>query len=132
MAHEPRGAKLLLLKHHLFVIVTIPFAVVTTGVPEISALSPRMVDALTFQGIEAKGETVVINPEVESTHTVNEVSIEETQRRDEDVSAETDEKLSERENISKEKRLFFIVKGIMKGQYEVTFRSSIDIPFSSL
>jgi len=109
MAHEPRGAKLLLLKHHLFKIVTIPFAAVTTGVPEISALSPRMVDALTFQGIEAKGETVVINPEVESTHTVNEVSIEETQRRDEDLSAET-EKVSERGNKIKEKR-FFIVKG---------------------
>jgi len=112
MAHEPRGAKLLLLKHHLVMIVTIPFAVVTTGIPEFSDLSPRMVDALTFQGIEPKGETVVINPEIESTHTVNEVSIEETQRRDEGVSeAETDEKLSEKENIMKEKR-FFIVERV--------------------
>jgi hypothetical protein len=110
MAHEPRGAKLLLLKHHLVMIVTIPFAVVTTGIPEFSDLSPRMVDALTFQGIEAKGETVVINPEVKSTHTVNEVSIEETQRRDDDVSAET-EKVSERENIIIKEKRFFIVKG---------------------
>jgi hypothetical protein len=102
MAHEPRGAKLLLLKHHLLMIVTIPFDSVTIGIPIISALSPRIVDALTFQGIEAKGETVVINPEIESTHTVNEVSIEETQRRDEVVSeAET---LSEKENIKKETR----------------------------
>jgi peptide deformylase len=83
----------------LLTIVTCPSVCVTLGDPVSTALSPRIVEALTFHGTEARGETVVINPEIESTQTDKVESRESTQRSVDEATIRSERKNTNRHRI---------------------------------
>ena len=82
IAQAPVGARLAESKHHVVVIVIILLEEVTIGFPVSIALSPKIVDAFTFQGLAERGETVDTRPEILSTQSVKERSFEDIQKVD--------------------------------------------------